>query len=328
MKSISSYLLVGVLALGAVSCGNSEFKKTKSGLLYKIISDGKGEVAKKGEFLKANVIEKIRDSVLYSSYGSMPVYVPVDSPRPVYNPTEVFSMLRKGDSVVVVEMADTLLRRFGGQLPPFIKRKDKLSFSFKITDIFASQDLLLKDRAGEVEKQNSREKAIVEAYLQKKGIQAQKTAKGSYYVITDPGTGVQVDSGKQVEVRYTGRLIPSDKEFESNMKGPGNTPFKFVIGSGQVIPGWDDALRVFKKGGKGTIYLPAYLAYDQRPMPDHQPFANLAFDIEVVDVTDAPAKPAAPAAPPMQMPGGRPAMPNARPLAPGAKPIVPPAPQR
>ena len=65
MKTISSYLIVCV-ALLAASCTNSEFKKTKSGLLYKIYSDGKGPVAKKGEFLKANVIEKIRDSVLYS----------------------------------------------------------------------------------------------------------------------------------------------------------------------------------------------------------------------------------------------------------------------
>ena len=60
MKTISSYLLISLVLLGAVSCTNSEFKKTKSGLLYKIYSDGKGEAAKPKMFLKANVVEKLR----------------------------------------------------------------------------------------------------------------------------------------------------------------------------------------------------------------------------------------------------------------------------
>src|SRR5882757_11484278 len=115
---------VSLILLGAVSCTNSEFKKTKSGLLYKIYSDGKGDVAKKGQFLKASVVQKLRDSVLYASV--IPVYMPVDSPRPVYSPIEIFSLLRKGDSAVAVMAVDTLLRRSNGQLPPFLKKKDKI----------------------------------------------------------------------------------------------------------------------------------------------------------------------------------------------------------
>ncbi len=60
MKTIASIFLVSLVLLGAVSCTNSEFKKTKSGLLYKIYSDGKGQPAKKGEFLKADLIQKLR----------------------------------------------------------------------------------------------------------------------------------------------------------------------------------------------------------------------------------------------------------------------------
>src|ERR1700744_4590124 len=61
MKTISSYVWVSLVLLGAISCTNSDFKKTKSGLLYKIYSDGKGPTAKKGEFLKGQVSEKLRD---------------------------------------------------------------------------------------------------------------------------------------------------------------------------------------------------------------------------------------------------------------------------
>jgi FKBP-type peptidyl-prolyl cis-trans isomerase len=319
MKTISSYLIVGVALLLAASCTNSEFKKTKSGLLYKIYSDGKGPVAKKGEFLKANVIEKIRDSVLYSSYGSVPAYIPVDTPRPTYNPAEIFSLLRKGDSAVVVISADTLSRRGNGQLPPFIKKKDKIIISFKVNDLFASQELVMADRQAEMDKQKNREIQEVQEYLNKHNIQAQKTDMGTYYVVKDPGNGPQVDSGKQVSIRYTGRSLPSDKVFESNMTGPGNEPFKVVIGSHQVIPGWDDALRKFKKGGKGTLYIPAYMAYNEQPGPGHKPFENLAFDIEVVDVTDAPPPSANPGMPGMP-PGFNPNSPQGRAMLRGMRP--------
>ncbi len=300
MKTISSYLWVSLVLLGAVSCTNSDFKKTKSGLLYKIYSDGKGPTAKKGEFLKGQVSEKLRDSVLFSSYGSIPFYVRVDSATPSYSPTEIFGMLRKGDSAVVVLLADTIQRKSGGHMPDFMKKKDKIIVTFKITDIFASQDQLMADRASELEKEKDKEVKDVEAYLAKNNIQAQKSALGAYYVVETPGNGPKVDSGKQVSVRYTGKLFPSGKVFQSNMEGPGNSPFKFVVGAHQIIPGWDDALRNFHQGGKGTLYIPAYLAYNDQKGPGGKQFEDLIFDIVVDTVRDAPPTPAQP---PMGMGG-------------------------
>lgn len=302
MKKLSSYLLVTMVLFAAVSCTNQEYKKTKSGLLYKIMSDGKGEPAKKGQFLKVSVIEKIRDSILYSSAGSVPIYMPVDSPRPVYSHTEILSLLRKGDSAVVVILADTLLKKSGGQLPPFIKKKDKITIAFKVLDLFPTEDLLTADRTQEMAKEKDREVKSVENYLADNKINAEKTAKGTYVVVKSLGDGAQVDSGKQVSVRYTGKSFPAGKVFETNADDQSKTPLKFVVGEGKMIPGMEDGLKKFKKGGKGTLYLPAFLAYDQQPGPTHKPFENLIFDIEVVDVTDAPKPAANPGMPPMQMP--------------------------
>src|ERR1700744_4143674 len=220
MKTIASYLLVSLVLLGAVGCTNSEFKKTKSGLLYKIYSDGKGEPVKKGQFLKVSVVQKIRDSLLYSTVGGFPFYIPVDNAQPTYSPSEIFTMLRKGDSAVVVELADTLQRKAGGQLPPWIKKKDKLTISFKVLDVFASQDLLMTDRNQELAKEKDREVSTVESYLASNKIPAVKTEKGSYVLVQSVGDGTQVDSGKQVSVLYTGKFLPDGKVFESNMTGP------------------------------------------------------------------------------------------------------------
>jgi len=294
MKKIASYAFVGLVLMGAVSCTSQEYKKTKSGLLYKIISDKKNPVAKKGQFLKVHFVQKVRDSVLYSSEGGMPVYIQVDSARPVYSPTEIFPLLRKGDSAVVVELADTLQKRFNGQLPPFIHKKDKLTIAFKVLDVFPSLQEKTADQEKEQSTEKQREVTAVEDYLAKNNIKAEKTEKGTYVVVNSLGDGPQVDSGKQVSVLYTGKLLPSGKEFESNMKGPNKEPYKFVVGQGQIIQGWDDGLRKFKKGGKGTLYIPAFLAYDQSPGPGHKPFENLLFDVEVVDVTDPVKTPPSP----------------------------------
>lgn len=303
MKKLSSYLLVTMVVFGAVSCTSQEYKKTKSGLLYKIVSDGKGSPAKKGQFLKANVVQKLRDSILYSSYGSMPVYIPVDSARPTYSPTEIFPLLRKGDSAIVVILADTLLRKSGGQLPPFIKKKDKITVAFKVLDVFTSEDQLTADRAQEATKEKDREVKTVETYLADNKINAEKTTKGTYVLVGSAGDGMQVDSGKQVSVRYTGKLFPSGKVFESNATDQTKEPLKFVVGQGQMIQGMDDGVKKFKKGGKGTLFIPAFLAYDQQPGPGHKPYENLIFDIEIVDVTDAPKQDAPkPGMPPIQMP--------------------------
>src|SRR6185437_1457767 len=302
MKTITNLLWLG-LALAAVSCTNTGFKKTKSGLLYKIYSDGKGAVAKKGNFLKLNFVQKVRDSVISTTEGSLPAYVPVDSSGPIYSPIEIFPMLRQGDSAVVVMLVDTLIRKYGSsQLPPFLKKKDKIVFGFKVLDLYASEDLLKQDRDREMAKQKDREISEVQTYLSKNNIQAQKTDKGTFYVVQSEGSGPQVDSGKEVSVRYTGKLMPSGKIFESNMTGPGNAPLKFVVGTGRIIPGWDDALRKVKQGGKGTLYVPAYMAYDQQRGPGGKSFENLIFEIQVDSVTDAPKVAPMPGRPDFPMP--------------------------
>jgi FKBP-type peptidyl-prolyl cis-trans isomerase FkpA len=309
MKKIISYLLIGLVVMAAASCGNLGFKKTKSGLLYKIISDEKGAPAKRGEILKFSVVEKVRDSVLFTSANGLPAYARVDSIGPEYNPAEVFMMLRKGDSAIVVELVDTLLRRYG-QLPPFLKKGDKISIYFKVMDVFATQELADKDReqAGEAEKE--KEIKQIEAYLAKNNIAAQKTTGGVYYQIQAPGNGPKADSGKMVSIRYTGYKLDGtffDSNVDSTKQSQPHplTPFQFQSATSGAIPGMLEAIKEFKKGDKGRMFIPGSLAYGQRGQGAIKPFDDLIFDIEVVDVTDAP--------PPQQQPNPMQQMPRSMP---------------
>jgi FKBP-type peptidyl-prolyl cis-trans isomerase FkpA len=288
MKKFKSIVLICSSLVLIAACNNQGLKKSKSGLLYKIISDGKGETAKKGEFLKLSFVQKVRDTVLFSSASGMPAYIRVDSSTPNYTVAEILPMLRKGDSAVVIQLADSIQRKSGQGLPPYIKKKDKIILTFRVLDVYPTMDLANLDRDQELKKQRAVETKEIEDYIAANKINAQKSAKGVYVVVGNIGDGPAVDSGKQVSVRYTGKTFPAGKVFESNMTGPGNEPIKFVVGQHQIIEGWDDGLRIFKKGGKGTLYIPAFLAYDAQPGPSHKPFENLIFDVEIVDVTDAP----------------------------------------
>jgi FKBP-type peptidyl-prolyl cis-trans isomerase FkpA len=303
MKKINSALfaLLGILLLA--SCDNQGLKKTKSGLVYKIISDEKNPVVKKGQFVKLSFTEKVRDSVLFSSKDGLPAYVRIDSVASnSYSPVEIFAMLRKGDSAVVIQLGDSIQKKSGQPLPPFIHKKDKIVLTLRVEDVFETEDLLKKDRTAQMDLLHAKESKEVESYLQKNNIEATKTNLGTYVQIHTAGDGPLIDSGKEVSVLYTGKLFPSGKVFETNNE-EGKPVLKFVVGSHSIIPGWDDGVRLLKKGASATFYIPAFLAYDQQQGPDKKANENLIFDVKIVDVGDAPPAAARPNRPGMQ---GRP----------------------
>ncbi len=298
MKKTSLLVFSAIMLMLAACSENAGFKKTKSGLVYKIISEGKGPQVKTGEFLKVHYTQSIKgsnnkDSILGTSRDGMPTYAQVDSVGDIYNPAAIFGMLSKGDSVIIVMEADSLYK-VAEQRPPFIKAKDKLTLTFKVVDIISNEEALRADQESLMQNQKEKEVKDIEAYLEKNNIQAQKTEKGTFVQIENPGTGIAADSGKTVTVMYTGKTFEG-VAFDSNIDSSfGHTdPYKLVIGSRGAIEGWDDGLRLFRKGGKGKLFIPSMLAYGGNPPPGapFKPFENLMFEVEVLDVTNTPQQP-------------------------------------
>jgi FKBP-type peptidyl-prolyl cis-trans isomerase len=302
MKKTTTILLATLLMVLMVGCSEKGgFKKTRSGLSYKIISDGKGPLVKKGELIKIHFANKVHDSVLGSTYGSMPTYAQVDSVGPEYNPTEIFSLLRKGDSAVIILEVDTLSKRNPGQLPPYFKPKDKMVLTLRVLDILPTREAVQQDQVEEMAKQKQKDDARkigemkeIEQYLAKNNIKAQQTKNGVFYEIQNPGAGPQADSGKIVSINYTGYLMDG-KFFDSNVDSTKQiqkhplSPFEFMAGVQGAIPGMLEGVTVFKEGGKGRIFIPSVLGYGaQGSPPVIKPYQNLMFEIEVTSVKDAP----------------------------------------
>ncbi|MCD2421953.1 FKBP-type peptidyl-prolyl cis-trans isomerase [Niabella pedocola] len=312
MKQLQTIGLCLFTAVAFTACKNADFKTTATGLKYKIIEGGSKDSTKTGDVLKFHVIQTVsgaKDTVMYNSYNTMPEYMPIQQLMPEqtnYSPLEVLPKLKKGDSLIAILFVDSLIKKGQiqeAQMPPFLKKGDKITFTFKVLEVFKKDSLAMADRQKEGEayqkREEAKQKAVVdafekaggkdkqikdmEAYLKKKNITAVKSALGTFVKIDNPGTGAQVADGKFVTLKYAGKTVEGDKPFDANT-------MTAQVGSGGTIPGFEDGLKQFKEGGKGVIYIPGFLAYTQGA-PQGAPFKAydaLYFEVEITHVGDAP----------------------------------------
>ena len=108
------------------------------------------------------------------------------------------------------------------------------------------------------------------------------TASGLIIETLATGSGPLAKSGDKVSVHYTGWLTNGTK-FDSSRDR--NDPFSFRLGTGQVIPGWDEGVAGMQPGGKRRLTVPAHLAYGSRGAGGViPPNAVLIFDVELLAI--------------------------------------------
>ena len=103
------------------------------------------------------------------------------------------------------------------------------------------------------------------------------------------GGGAEAVAGARVSVHYTGWLYDGSREdrrgrqFDSSRDR--GQAFAFVLGAGQVIPGWDQGVAGMRVGGRRTLIVPPGLAYGAAGAGGViPPDATLVFDVELLAV--------------------------------------------
>ena len=98
------------------------------------------------------------------------------------------------------------------------------------------------------------------------------------------GTGAEAKLGDVLTVNYTGKL-QDGTVFDTSV---GKRPIQFVLGAGQVIPGWDQGLLGMKVGSKRLLIVPPDLAYGTDGYGPIPPNATLVFEVDLLATAPAP----------------------------------------
>ena len=114
------------------------------------------------------------------------------------------------------------------------------------------------------------------------GCSKDKEAMNGELIIEDlkVGEGSEVVKYNIVTVNYTGWLTDGTK-FDSSLN-PGRSPFRFTVGGGQVIKGWDEGLIGMKVGGKRKLTIPPSMGYGNQDMGVIPPNSTLVFEIDLL----------------------------------------------
>lgn len=104
------------------------------------------------------------------------------------------------------------------------------------------------------------------------------------------GDGSLAIKSRPVTVHYTGWVFDESaadnkgKKFDSSVDR--GTPFRFTLGAGKVIRGWDEGVLGMKVGGSRTLIIPPDMAYGARGVPRAgiPGSSTLVFDVEMLGV--------------------------------------------
>ena len=288
MRKTISKIMLAVLAVACVFSFNAcskykGFKQDKeTGIYYKFYIQNKDSVqAQTGDAVSLMYQLALKDSILVPM---MPIQELVQESFYKGDVYDAIRMMHVGDSATFILNADTFFHYMGGE-NPFADKE--LYFTFKMMELMpkAEVDAMMQTQEEQynayMEQARAAEDSIMREYIAKNKIKVAPTASGLYFISKKAGKGAQAVAGQKVAVHYTGKLLDGTK-FDSSYDR--NEPIEFMLGQGQVIPGWDEGIAMMREGEKAVLLIPSKLAYGERGNQVIPPCAPLVFDVELVKV--------------------------------------------
>ncbi|MCF7918485.1 MAG: FKBP-type peptidyl-prolyl cis-trans isomerase [Candidatus Cloacimonetes bacterium] len=237
----------------------SDFTKTSSGLLYKITQSGDGDLPHNGDTVVLHYTGTFENGEVFDSSleRGEPFSFELGAGRVIKGWDEGVALLHKGDKATFVIPPEI---GYGSMQRGSIPANSTLLFDVELLDIKPAPRIEAYDVTG------------LELYTTDSGLQ---------YYIVDPGTGDSPDQGSNVTVHYSGYLQSDNTLFDSSIKR--DQPFRFQLGAGRVIKGWDEGVSLMKIGAKYRFIISPELGYGARAMGPIPAGSTLIFDVELLD---------------------------------------------
>ena len=291
MKKTISSIVLAILAMACVfnftSCSKYKgFKQDKeTGIYYKFYTENKDSLQPNtGDAVLVMCELALVDSILEPM---APLQVLMQESKYKGDIFDALRMMHLGDSAVFILDADTFYQYYMQGLTKDFDQKD-LYVTFKLQELMPKEEVEAYMKAMEeqynayVEQGRAEEASLLQEYITKNKIKVAPTESGLYFIPKKAGKGAKAVVGQRVFVHYTGKLLDGT-EFDSSVKR--GEPIDFILGQGQVIPGWDEGISMMREGDKAVLLIPSKLAYGENgSRPVIPPFATLIFDVELVKV--------------------------------------------
>lgn len=258
-------LLTAVAPPSPTAVDEGDLTTTDSGLQYFDIVEGEGDMPVDGQDVVVEYAAWLQDGEEYiasSATQGEPLTFTLGSDMGVFPGwDEGVSTMRPGGKRYLVIPPDLALgEQGGGRIPP----NATLLMEVELVEV---KPLLLPTEISEGD--------------------FTETESGLRYYDIVEGDGAEAATGDTVTVNYTGWLTDNVK-FDSSLDS--GVPFPFTLGTGSVIPGWDEGVAGMKVGGKRQLVIPAELGYGETGSGAIPPGATLIFEVELLDVQKAPTE--------------------------------------
>ena len=262
-----------------------DFNVAESGLQYRFVeSHENAQLPKIGNVLELEYsYEKEDGTVLFSSReGGRKYMKTLEKPAHTGGSIEDgLAMMHEGDSAIFKIGAENFLlfSEKYGHLPNGVDALNPIIIKVRLVDIMDEKDMELylssRYHTGE-----EKEMEILDNYLKNANITVEPTESGLYFIERNAGSGDYIKEGNEVAVNYT--LTLADGSLVETTLG--QEPMTFVVGREKFIAGWEEAIRMMKKGMTATVIIPSKIGYGSETKGDILPYSTLIFDIEILDV--------------------------------------------
>lgn len=111
------------------------------------------------------------------------------------------------------------------------------------------------------------------------------TPSGLQYLLLSPGRAPHADDGYRVTFHLCGVTASGDTFVNTFAKGH---PLSLIVGTGQMIPGLDEGIRLCGTGGEIVLRVPAHLGYEDKGTGDVPPGSDLLLHVKILKVSDHP----------------------------------------
>lgn len=281
------------------------YKKQETGYYSQFYKQNKNGVKPKvGDIVKLVLsYSNSKDSLLFDSRANNPnnnAFIEFELLEAAFKGgfEDALQTMAAGDSASFLVNADSIyLKTFMlDEVPFFIEKGSMLKFQVKLEKV-TTKEQFEKEKQEKADQLKNEEPKAIANYLAVSKINVGPTASGLYYVEKSKGTGDKASKGSLIKVNYTGRFIDGtlfDTSNEASAKEAGlfderrtYEPIEFTLGTGQVIPGWDEGIALMNVGTKAQLVIPSNLGYGENangPIPAYSP---LIFDVELISFTPA-----------------------------------------